>query len=429
MVIDYDMPPVPPAHPPLAPPTTAEGGLRVPSPPTLEPDPWAGSPGSGGAGAGRSRATAGLPPLPTAPTAPPGPGGHRHRGPVLAALAGVGVVALVAGVVFGFGLGPAGSHHRAATSTTTRPTPLDVPALRQGVAASVVQVTVTGSSSATVSALVVDTSGVLVTTADAVAGATGVTVRLADGRSGPAQVLGTLPDDDVAVLRIPAVGGLKAAPFGHSGRVAVHDEVVAVGAAARSGGSPTSAEGLVTAVGQSLPSGPGSSNDVIRTDAPIPSSAAGGALVDAHGEVVGLNVVPSGANAKDGYALGIDAVEPLVTQIEQGHAQDTPESPSLGVSTQDVRSLAPGAAAQYGIQTSDGALVVHVAQPSAAARAGLAVGDVITAVDSQPVNDTADLAAAVAAHQAGDQMQVTYARQGQTANVTVTLLARGDTGN
>ena len=101
----------------------------------------------------------------------------------------------------------------------------------------------------------------------------------------------------------------------------------------------------------------------------------------------------------------------------------------MGVSTQDVRGLDPSVVAQYGIQTSDGTLVVHVAQPSAAASAGLAVGDVITAVDSQPVNDGDDLAAAVDAHQAGDRIQVTYARQGQIANTTVTLLARGDTGN
>ncbi len=209
----------------------------------------------------------------------------------------------------------------------------------------------------------------LVTTADLVNDATSVSVRLADGRGGPGQLLGTLPDDDVAAIRIPAVGGLKAASLGHSGAVAVHDEVVAVGAPIQAGATPTSAEGVVTAVGQALPGGQGSSSDVIRTDAPIPSSAAGGPLVDVHGAVIGLNVVPTGANAKSGYALAMDAVEPLVTQIEQGHADDTPASPDLGVSTTDVRGLDPSVVAQYDIQTSDGALVVHVAQPSAAASA------------------------------------------------------------
>jgi S1-C subfamily serine protease len=352
----------------------------------------------------------------------------------VAGLAGVLVVALVAAVVFGFGLGPAGSHRSARTPTAARSVPLDVPALRQAVSGSVVQVTVTrpgvgAAATTTASAVVVDASGVLVTTADVVNGATSVSVRLADGRGGPAQVLGALPDDDVAALRIPAVGGLEAARLGHSSTVATHAEVVAVGAPSQSGASSTAAEGVVTATGQPVPGGQGSSSDVIQTDAPIGAASAGGPLVDVHGAVIGINVVPPGASAKSGYALAIDAVEPLITQIEQGHAQDTPSSPSLGVSTQDVRGLAPSVVAQYDIQTSDGALVAHVAQPSAAASAGLAVGDVITAVDGQPVNDTSDLAAAVAAHQAGDQMQVTYARQGQVANVTVTLLARGDTGN
>ena len=68
-------------------------------------------------------------------------------------------------------------------------------------------------------------------------------------------------------------------------------------------------------------------------------------------------------------------------------------------------------------------------QPSAAARAGLAAGDVITAIDAQPVNDAADVTAAVVGHQAGDQMQVTFERGGQIRNVTVTLLARRDTGS
>ncbi len=436
MVIDHDMPPIPPDHPPLASPTSPGGSIQAPSPPTFGPEPPSESRTRAefGEAGSRSGATAGLPPLPSVARQARVGAALRFRGPILAGLAGVSVVALVAAVVFGFGLGPAGSHRKARTPATIRPAPLDVPALVQAVAASVVQVTVTRpglgpAATVTGSGIIVDASGVVVTTAEVVDGASSVSVRLADGRGGPAQVLGTLRAADVAAIRIPAVGGLKAASLGHSGSVAVHNEVVAVGAPSQAGATPSSAEGVVTAVGQALPGGQVSSSDVIQTDAPIPASAAGGPLVDARGAVIGLNVVPSGANAKSGYALAIDAVEPLVTQIEQGHADDTPASPDLGVSTQDVRGLDPSVVAQYGIQTSDGTLVVHVAQPSAAANAGLTVGDVVTAVDSQPVNDTNDLAAAVAAHHAGDRIQVTYARRGQIANAMVTLLARSDTGN
>ena len=260
MVIDHDMAPAPPAHPPLAPPISPGGTIQAPSPPTFDPEtpPRPGPEAEFGQVRGHSRATAGLPPLPPAARSAGAGAGHRFRGPILAGLAGVAVVALVAGVVFGFGLGPAGSHQKARTPTAARPVPLDVPALRQAVAASVVQLTVTRpgvGSPATVtgSGIVVDASGVLVTTADLVNDATSVSVRLADGRVGPGQLLGTLPDDDVAAIRIPSLDGLKAARLGNSGAVSVHDEVVAVGAPSQNGATPSSAEGVVTAVGQALP--------------------------------------------------------------------------------------------------------------------------------------------------------------------------------
>ncbi len=435
MVSEHDVASVPPAHPPLAPPTSPQGHLQAPSPPSFDRDPGPGGPGGAeaAAGVGRSRATAGLPPLPPVTSRSSGGGWRRPSSPVLAALAGALVVVVVAVAVFGFGLGPSSSTRpNRPRAAATRPAPLDVPALRRAVAPSVVAVSVTGAggpaATSTGSGVIVTSSGLVVTTADLVADATSVQVVLADGRSVNGQVEGTRPDGDVAVIRLSGAGGVSAARLGRSSAVKAQDEVVAFGAPAQAKGQLTSAEGVVTATGQTLPAGANSASDVIRTDAPTPASAAGGPLVDTRGDVVGLTVAVSRAGVSGGYALGIDAVTPLVTQIEQGHADNTPTSPSLGVGTLDVRGLDPATVARYGVQTSDGAVVVHVAQPSAAAAGGLAVGDVITAVDAQPVNTTADLAAAVASHQAGDQVQVTYQRGAQLANVTVTLLARKDTG-
>jgi putative serine protease PepD len=437
-VIDHEMAPTPPAHPPLAPTTTPHGLLQPSSPPTYDPGPssppeWAVPPPGPAPGA-RSRATAGLPPLPTVARAAPGRGLPRPSPPVLAALAGVLVVVLVAAVVFGFGL-VGGSSPTRRPRAAAKPTPLDAPALRRAVAPSVAALTVTrpdasGTTSTVAgSAVVVTSSGVLVTTADLVAGASGVQVVLSNGQTLTGVVAGTLPGDDVALVQVSGAGDLRPAPRGRSAGVHRGDEVVAVGAPTEARGLPSSSEGLVTATGRDLPDGAASLHDLIQTDAPIAAQATGGPLVDAHGQVIGLNVLVAGQGPTSGFALAIDAVQPLITQIEQGHALDTPNAPTLGVSTADVSALSPAAAARYKVETSDGALVVRVSQPSAAASAGLVAGDVITAIDAQPVNDGADVTAAVAGHQAGDQIQVTFERGGTILHATVTLLARRDTGS
>jgi len=346
--------------------------------------------------------------------------------------AGVLVVVVIAGAVFGLHLGPASNRSTPRPRIAARPVPLDVPRLRQGVAPSVVSVSVTrpvAGSTATVtgSGVVIDGSGVILTTADLVAGASGLTVTGPDGHAHAAQLLGVLPDDDVALIQGSA--DLRPATLGRSSSVRVGDEVVAVGAADRSGAGASTAEGVVSARGTALTEAGTTVHDLIRTDAPIVASASGGALVDVHGSVIGLSVVLAGAPSGSGFALAMDAVKPLITQIEQGQAQDTPSSPSLGVDTQDVRGLSPAVVSQYGIQTSDGALVVRVASPSSAAAAGLAVGDVITAIDAQPVNGAVDVANAVGSLQVGDQVQITFERKGQILNAAVPLLSAQATGH
>jgi len=432
MVVEPDLtaaPPAhPPAHPPLATPDDGVGPGRPLSPPTYGPDATAGP----GTFSLRSGPTAGLPPLPTTDRVARGPAWRRPSSPWLAAGAGVLVVVVIAGAVFGLHLGPASNRSTPRPRIAARPVPLDVPRLRQGVAPSVVSVSVTrpvAGSTATVtgSGVVIDGSGVILTTADLVAGASGLTVTGPDGHAHAAQLLGVLPDDDVALIQGSA--DLRPATLGRSSSVRVGDEVVAVGAADRSGAGASTAEGVVSARGTALTEAGTTVHDLIRTDAPIVASASGGALVDVHGSVIGLSVVLAGAPSGSGFALAMDAVKPLITQIEQGQAQDTPSSPSLGVDTQDVRGLSPAVVSQYGIQTSDGALVVRVASPSSAAAAGLAVGDVITAIDAQPVNGAVDVANAVGSLQVGDQVQITFERKGQILNAAVPLLSAQATGH
>jgi serine protease Do len=157
--------------------------------------------------------------------------------------------------------------------------------------------------------------------------------------------------------------------------------------------------------------------------------AAGGPLVDRTGKVVGMSITVDGGAAASGYAIPVDTLRNRIEALQADQGKQTPSSPTLGVKTEDVASLSPAQVAANGVSTSDGAMITEVERRSSAHDADLRVGDVVTAVDAQVVNNTADLVAAIATHHRGDQVVITYARGGQIANVKVTLLSRAETGN
>jgi putative serine protease PepD len=266
-----------------------------------------------------------------------------------------------------------------------------------------------GSSTAQGSGFVYDTQGHVITNDHVVDGAGAVKVQFSDGKTYGATVVGSDTSSDLAVLHVNAPASeLHPLALGNSSDVHVGDGVVAIGSPF--GLSETVTAGIVSALNRQIQATNGVEiGGAIQTDAAINHGNSGGALIDMSGNVIGVTSQiesDSGDNAGVGFAIPSNTVKTVASQIVAGgqvrHAY-------LGV------SIATGASA---------AVVDNVQSGTAAARAGLRAGDVITAVDGTRVADYAALGAAVAAHRPGDKVALTYTRNGTSRTVTVTLGAR-----
>jgi putative serine protease PepD len=243
----------------------------------------------------------------------------------------------------------------------------------------------------------------------------------------PAEVVGRSPVDDLAVIKIN-MRGLRAARLGRSSSLRVGDEVVAIGAPLGLSGSVTS--GIVSALGRNIdvPGETRSSTgtvlgDAIQTDAAINPGNSGGALVDSTGTVVGVNsaIASTGGSGSDsesgsigvGFAIPIDYARSVAEEIiRTGKATH----PYLGLvpDTVDVDNPIPGGPAE-------GAYVRQILANTPAARAGLAVGDVIVALDGQLITSADDLVVATRTHAIGETVTITFVREGSRRTVRATL--------
>jgi S1-C subfamily serine protease len=363
-----------------------------------------------------------LPPDPDPPREP----GARGRNALPAIAIGAGVAALLALAISLVAVFWARHNDSGSKVATTKPPSsassggaLDVPALLRKASPSVVSIetaqqTQSGGVEAAGSGLIISADGLVLTNAHVVAGAQTMKITLSDGHTAAADLVGSLPDADIAIVRIRGARGLTPADLGSSDDAQVGDPVVAIGNALDLGGPPSVTEGIISAKDRSVQTPAGATmTDLIQTDAAINPGNSGGPLLDASGRVIGLNTAIINNAQNIGFAIAIDAIKPLITQIEQGEGTVTQNSASLGVNTVDVSSLTSDQLQQYGVTTSDGAFVQDVATGSAAAAAQIQIGDVITAVDATPVNTAADLQAVIQSHKAGDQVTITLERQAQ----------------
>ena len=278
------------------------------------------------------------------------------------------------------------------------------------------------------SGFVLSPDGVIVTNNHVVEGATTITVTLADGRKLDARVLGRDSNADLAVLKVDA-SGLPAVKLGRSDALVVGDSVVAIGNALALDGGPTVTQGIVSALDRTISAGDqtgqGTSETlrhVLQTDAAINPGNSGGPLLNAAGEVVGINTAVAGDAQNIGFALAIDKALPIINTLKTGQ---TPEQPFLGLSTV---TLTPGIQRQLGLDVSKGAVVASVTPGSGAELAGLAQGDVITRVDGRDVQSADDVSAAVGDHKPGDQIDITVDRGGSTRTVTAKIGRRAGGG-
>lgn len=262
---------------------------------------------------------------------------------------------------------------------------------------------------------VYDEEGHIVTNNHVVENADEIRVRFQDGRTYIAEVVGTDPSTDVAVLKIEA-DNLHPLPIAEQ-PVEQGDIVFAFGSPFRFEFSMS--QGIVSAKARQLGIlGQGGYESFIQTDAAINPGNSGGALVDQRGLVIGINTAiysPSGANDGVGFAVPSTTVSYVVDQLADGGAVSWP---ILGVTGQDVEERV---ARLYGIEVDAGALIGDVAPGSGAAAAGVEPGDIVVAVEGDPVDSMTGLAAAIRQYRPGDEVELEVVRDGGTVTLTVTL--------
>ena len=265
------------------------------------------------------------------------------------------------------------------------------------------------------SGVIVDAAkGYILTNNHVVGGADDITVTLQDGRNVKGTLVGTDPATDVAVIKISA-DHLQALPIADSSALRVGDFVVAVGDPFGLGQTVTS--GIVSALRRSGLGG-SSFQNFIQTDASINPGNSGGALVNLRGELVGINTMilsPSGGNIGIGFAIPTDIATEVMQQLI---AHGKVNRGSLGAQTQDIT---PNIARILKLKSNNGAVVTRVLPGSAAERAGLAVGDVVTTLNGQTLQNADELNNAVGLLPANSTVTLNTLRDGAPRKVTVHL--------
>jgi serine protease Do len=210
------------------------------------------------------------------------------------------------------------------TATAMATNGFDVHAVLTKVGNSVVSIDVTQqgrfgqATAAAGSGFVVSDQGYIVTNNHVVDGANTITVTFADGTTEAASVVGTDATHDIAVLKVADLHGASALTLGDTGSLQVGDEVLAIGNALDLGNSPTVTLGIVSAKNRSIQTDTESLSGLIQTDAAINPGNSGGPLVDAAGRVVGINTAGVQDANNIGFAIDINTVKSVITQLEQG---------------------------------------------------------------------------------------------------------------
>lgn len=361
------------------------------------------------------------------------PDRSKRGGGIKAALVGGLVGAIVAGGVTAAALtiadddpaspvaSPASLPNRDSSSISGEE--LDIRALLEKVQPSVVSIhTGTRQGDAAGSGIVLDEDGLVLTNAHVIDGANRIEVDFADGQSAEARVIGTATNSDVALVRASGLDGPTVpAELGSSGDLLVGDEVVAIGNALNLGAEPSVTTGIVSQTGRSISAPDGTVLDeLIQTDAAINPGNSGGPLINAAGQVVGVNTAILADAQNIGFALEIDSIRDLITDLQEGLDAEK-ERAVLGVATLDVAQLDFDVADRFSVQATAGAFIQDVTSGSGADVAGLQAGDVILEVDDRRIRTSEDVGQAVRSMEPGEEITLVIERSGEELSVTATL--------
>jgi serine protease DegS len=261
------------------------------------------------------------------------------------------------------------------------------------------------------SGVIISPQGYVLTNNHVVEDADEIELMLSDGRTIQAKVVGTDPETDLSVLKV-AGKDLPAVVVGKSDALQVGDVVLAIGNPYGVGKTVT--QGIVSATGRNH-LGINTFEDFIQTDAAINPGNSGGALINARGELVGINTAifsRSGGSQGIGFAIPVSLAQDVMTQIiESGQVTRG----WLGIEVQD---LSPALAESFALDQTQGVLIAGVIREGPAHRAGIRPGDIIIALEGQPITGTGDALKTIARHKPGEPIQVKGLRQGKVFRVT-----------
>ena len=262
------------------------------------------------------------------------------------------------------------------------------------------------------SGFIIHKDGYIVTNHHVVDGAEDIEVRLVGGEVYPAEVVGSDPKTDVALIKIKdGPGNLPYAPLGDSDKIEIGEWVMAIGNPY--GLEHTVTVGIVSATGRSIGAGP--YDDFIQTDASINPGNSGGPLFNTAGEVIGMNtaIIPGGQGL--GFAVPVNMIKEILPQLRKSGKVTRAW---LGV---QVQEMTLDLAKQFGIDKPKGALVSQVMENSAAARAGVKPGDLILQFNGTDIKRMRDLPMVVARAPIGEPTKMTVLRDGKELTLDVTL--------
>ncbi len=265
------------------------------------------------------------------------------------------------------------------------------------------------------SGVIVSPDGYILTNYHVIDGATQIKVELNDNRTIDAKVVGSDAPSDLAVLKVNA-SNLPVLQLGDSDRVRVGDVALAIGDPLGVGQTVTM--GIISAKGRQTGLSNGSFEDFLQTDAPINQGNSGGALINTNGELIGINsqiLSRSGGSIGIGFAIPSNMARDVMEQLIKGGKVRRAQ---LGVVAQKVTS---DIASSLGLKETRGVIVTQVQPGSAAERAGIHQGDVITSLGGTPVNDPNSFRNAVARTKPNTQIQLTVLRGGREQQISATL--------
>ena len=282
-----------------------------------------------------------------------------------------------------------------------------------------------GSASAG-TGIIVSENGYILTNKHVVEGSSDISVVTNDGNSyDNVEIITTDPLSDIAILKISNAKGLKAAELGDSKALNIGQQVIAIGnALGEYDGTVTS--GIISGVGRTVnaSSDDGTTKetltDMIQTDAAINSGNSGGPLVNAQGQVVGVNTAVASEAQGIGFAIPISSVKGILKSIAEGK---TPNRAYLGA---NYISVNPQVQKAYNLNVSKGALIKNrngkaIISGSPAQKAGLKDGDIITKIDDIEISKNISLGSLIGEKSVGDKVKITYIRDGKESTSVATL--------